>query len=65
MDLMIACELLQSASTDLEAFINQFDEAKKQACVIANKWNIATEFAQKRIKIVKKHFDELSRRSSI
>ena len=72
MDLMIACELLQSASTDLKAFLNQFDEAKKQACVIAKKWNIATEFAQKRINI---HFFsgstilqlkyELSRRSSI
>ena len=56
MDLMMACELLQSASTDLKAFRNQFDEAKEQACVIAKKWNIATEFAQKRIKIVQKTF---------
>ena len=32
----------------------------KKACEIAKKWNIKPEFTQKRIKIVKKHFDELA-----
>uniref|UniRef100_A0A8C5QMR9 Zinc finger MYM-type protein 1 n=2 Tax=Leptobrachium leishanense TaxID=445787 RepID=A0A8C5QMR9_9ANUR len=59
MELSSAVQLIQNAVTALSTYRDHFEEAKETAAALAEKWGISAEFTNKRIKKVKRHFDEL------
>ncbi|XP_065662971.1 zinc finger MYM-type protein 1-like [Hydra vulgaris] len=60
LDLTTASGSLENASKNLKQYRKMFDSAKLEAVEIATTWQIPAIFFQKRRKIVKRHFDELS-----
>ncbi|XP_065668169.1 zinc finger MYM-type protein 1-like [Hydra vulgaris] len=60
LDLTTASGSLENASKNLKQYRKMFDSAKLEAVEIATTWQIPAIFFQKRRKIVKSHFDELS-----
>ena len=60
LDLTAASGSLENASKNLKQYRKMFDSAKLEAVEIASTWQIPAIFFQKRRKIVKRHFDELS-----
>ena len=60
LDLTAASGSLENASKNLKQYRKMFDSAKLEAVEIATTWQIPAIFFQKRRKIVKRHFDELS-----
>lgn len=58
-DLFDAATQLETVSTTLSDFRNDFDEMKSSAAQLANAWGVNTQFEEKRNRKVKKHFDEL------
>ncbi|XP_065658998.1 zinc finger MYM-type protein 1-like [Hydra vulgaris] len=60
LDLTTASGSLENASKNLKQYRKMFDSAKLEAVEKATTWQIPAIFFQKRRKIVKRHFDELS-----
>ena len=60
LDLTAASGSLENASKNLKQYRKMFDSAKLEAIEIATTWQIPAIFFQKRRKILKRHFDELS-----
>ncbi|OCT96206.1 hypothetical protein XELAEV_18013881mg [Xenopus laevis] len=59
MDLSKAAHLICNAKEDLRKYRSNFEDAKQNAILLAEKWGIATKFENKRIAKVKRHCDEL------
>ncbi|XP_075716875.1 zinc finger MYM-type protein 1-like [Rhinoderma darwinii] len=59
MDLCTATKLVDNATQVLSDFRNNYDEAKRTAITLAETWSIQAKFVNKRVKKVKRHFDEL------
>lgn len=59
MDLSKASHLIKTALDELSNFRSSFGEARNNAVLLAQKWNITPRFEAKRICTVRKHFDEL------
>ncbi|XP_077113619.1 zinc finger MYM-type protein 1-like [Ranitomeya variabilis] len=60
MDLSNAAHLIQSTIEHLSSYRDQFEDSKKTAITLAEKWGISAVFANKRIAKVKRYSDELS-----
>uniref|UniRef100_H3B0B3 DUF4371 domain-containing protein n=1 Tax=Latimeria chalumnae TaxID=7897 RepID=H3B0B3_LATCH len=58
-DLYKAAKLLHKATEDLAIFLNNFKAAKNSAIKLSEKWGGQTKFQEKRVRKVKRHFDEL------
>uniref|UniRef100_H3A162 DUF4371 domain-containing protein n=1 Tax=Latimeria chalumnae TaxID=7897 RepID=H3A162_LATCH len=58
-DLYKAAKLLCKVTEDLAMFQNNFKEAKSSAIKLLEKWGGQTKFEEKRVRKVKRHFDEL------
>ncbi|XP_073462545.1 zinc finger MYM-type protein 1-like [Aquarana catesbeiana] len=59
MDLSKASHLIKTSLDELSNFRSSFGEARNNAVLLAQKWNITPRFEAKRIRTVKKHFDAL------
>ncbi|KAM4026863.1 zinc finger MYM-type protein 1-like [Anomaloglossus baeobatrachus] len=59
MDLSNAAQLIYNTIEALSSYRNQFEDAKKTAITLADKWGIPAMFVNKRIVKVKRHTDEL------
>lgn len=59
-DLFEASNLLESATIKLSEVRNNFANIKLSAIALASEWGIECQFENKRIRKVKKHFDELT-----
>ncbi|XP_066943509.1 52 kDa repressor of the inhibitor of the protein kinase-like [Macrobrachium rosenbergii] len=58
-DLAKAADLLKVCMDEMCRLRNQFEDVKKEATDIAQKWSIRPEFEKKRLRTVKRHFGEL------
>ncbi|XP_066946087.1 uncharacterized protein [Macrobrachium rosenbergii] len=58
-DLAKAADLLKVCMDEMCRLRNQFEDVKKEATDIAQKWSIRRKFEKKRLQNVKRHFGEL------
>lgn len=54
-----AVELLKNSADTLMQMRDNYEQVKETAVKISNEWGVEPKFQHKRIRKVKKHFDEL------